>query len=439
MAREFEKYSQKIPGEPIELGHGPVELTSQAVVALGAGVARLELRDRERVVIDVQLGNTPAAHQLTRSMEPLTMKFGTNGQSITVVPLQSKASSSGVKVSLVPRSAPITFFRDRRVRMHSAVVHVLNFPLFLSFGRPTDMGVASGTALLRIGRTVLSDGTWMIEFQEVEAAKDRVAHLKVAGGNAITHVLYIKRADGRSFSITALEAVAHDLHRFLSFARGVWTSVFGLVGFRDDQVVYENWGSRLATPWESRTGWFDTHHGECLAELYPGFVKLLHDPVFAQPVNAALYWYLRSNRGGNGAGIDSGLILAQAALERLSLACLVAANQSTSGNAAAKLRAASALQKIPLRIPSGLISLVAAKRKKVVTDVPSVIVGVRNELVHPKRRLLVPVGPMVGPAWRLAQWYVELFLLRLSGYQGLYSNRIESRWIGEVERMPWTK
>lgn len=67
----------------------------------------------------------------------------------------------------------------------------------------------------------------------------------------------------------------------------------------------------------------------------------------------------------------------------------------------------------------------------------SMIVGVRNELVHPKRRMLVKIAPLIVPCWQLAQWYIEMFLLKLSGYSGQYSNRLRAKWVGEVEFVPW--
>ncbi len=49
------------------------------------------------------------------------------------------------------------------------------------------------------------------------------------------------------------------------------------------------------------------------------------------------------------------------------------------------------------------------------------------------------MGPLVPQGWKLAQWYVELFLLKLAGYRGVYSDRIAARWVGEVKPVPWAK
>ena len=41
-------------------------------------------------------------------------------------------------------------------------------------------------------------------------------------------------------------------------------------------------------------------------------------------------------------------------------------------------------------------------------------------------------------AWQLAQWYLELILLRLFAFNGSYSNRTkQGKYIGQVEPVPW--
>ena len=70
----------------------------------------------------------------------------------------------------------------------------------------------------------------------------------------------------------------HNLHRFLLFARGQYTGLFGVTGLNaGGAAIYEEWGMRLSTLWELRLGWFDVHHGQSLAQVYPGFISLLGD------------------------------------------------------------------------------------------------------------------------------------------------------------------
>jgi hypothetical protein len=285
----------------------------------------------------------------------------------------------------------------------------------------------------------LEDDVWKIELQELPEASEFIEKMKLDGGSAITHVGRLIRKDNRSFSISSGTKALGKLYLFLSFVRGGWTPPLLCVGLnREADRIYEDWGQRLATPWEGRTSWFDVHHGEWMAKLYPGFVQLLDDAAMGKAVSSALYWYLRSNRGGAGFGIDSGIILSQAALERLSTAYLGVRRMATpkNENAAQRLREMMRLLKIPRTIPRETSYLRVEKRKQRWSDGPEALTRVRNELIHPGR-LKLKIGKVVPDIWRLARWYFELIVLRLAAYDGDYSNRLKSRWVGEFEPVPW--
>lgn len=421
----------------IELGLSTIEVTQNGKTATGRGTARLKLGQRDRVAITATFDLTSQPLLRLEDKGKMTLRFGAIGHATEVICTESRITDVVSEMQFVARSGAFSFYRDRRVRLRSAVLHLLNFPAFVCLGQPrTDFVHKDGNSQRRLGRAVLCDDPWCVEIQELPQTSRLVKQLKAEGGNAITHVLKVTRSDTRTFSLTELERLINNLHRFLSFARGQWTSIFGPVGYdRKGDVVYESWGALLSTPHQSHSSWFDIHHGECLSQVYPGFVKILHDPQFGSAVSAALYWYLRSNRGGEGAGIDSGLILSQAALERLALAALTANHTQIPRGAAEKIRDACQLLKIPTALPK-ISELQKAKRAGDFTDGPDAVVKVRNELVHPTRRIKSRLAPLVVPSWKLAQWYVEVFLLKLSSYGGVYSNRLSAQWVGEVEKIP---
>ena len=164
----------------------------------------------------------------------------------------------------------------------------------------------------------------------------------------------------------------------------------------------------------------------------------MHDPTLAMAGYAALHWYLRSNRAGEGPGVDGGLILSQAALERLSVSVLRQAGiiLPRRANAADRIRAAFQHLKIVITIPRTSKTLRSWQRRGVVLDGLDAITKLRNELVHPERRLPGKLSPAIPEAWQLAQWYTEVMLLKLCGYQGVYSNRLKAKWVGEVQPFP---
>jgi len=339
-------------------------------------------------------------------------------------------------MELVMRAGPFTICTSRRVRLASITTHLLNFPDFI--GRDDFMLEMAGGLQRRHGRILLGSAEWAIEVQATPDTKRLVAELKASGGNAVTHVACIRRANGRTFSMKDAERILTQFHKLMSFASGRWCPVVGTTGVGiDGAVVYEEWACLPSAPWGGRMNWFDEHHGETLSDLFPGFVDSLTDPKIGAAVSAAHYWYLRSNRGGEAAGADGSLILSQAALEGLSAGYLAALGKPAGGNAAEKIRRLLGEMGIPASIPKGFKNLRNGLLKGAWQDGPHAITKVRNELVHPEKRSIVPVGKSVTEAWQLAQWYLELAILRAAGYAGHYSSRLSSRWVGEVESVPW--
>jgi hypothetical protein len=369
----------------------------------------------------------------------IKLQYGSRARPVNVLMVNGTGSSGpGVSTAtgtFIPNPERLTICDNRRKRLAAVTFHVMNFPAFLSQGEGATDLLYEGQ---RLGRVFLEHAGWRIELQTLPEARELIKQLRIEGGFAITHVGRLRRKDGSSFYISRAEEVLRDLHQFLSFARGQWVPLVLPVGV--DSVgnrIFEEWGVRLATAWEPRISWFDDHNGQVLAELFPGFIDLLHDPDLGEPVKNAVYWYLRSNRAGEGAGVDSGVILSQAALERLTNAYLNWAGLGTGGIAAVRFRRAFRHLKLPTSVPKGMAAITTGRRKGVWTDLPEVVVRVRNELTHPKPRLPFQVGKVVTPAWQIAQWYIELSVLALSRYRGVYSNRLRARWRGEVERVPW--
>lgn len=436
------EYVSASAGATIQLRQATVELRGEksGIVATGTGEARLVLSPRDRLVVSVSLPATSQALVLTGRDDDLSLKFGPTAVPVPVIAVRTTFTQSSVELDCVPRSQPLIPSAGRGVRLTRAIVHLLNFPQFYCLGKSgSDVHYDDGSTRRLLGRVLLEHRGWRIEIQESPDASALIKELKTHGGNAITHVIQLTRVSGRSFTAPALGRAVHDLHRLLSFAKGHWVPIFGIIGWSaDGSLGYEDWGTRLSAPWQSPRGWFDIHHGEFLSGVYPGFADMLHDKEMARATAASLYWYLQSNRAGDGAGVDSGLILAHAALERLA-----SAHVDRRGIAIAKppsaantMRAAFVDLSLPLEIPKQLSKLRAATKRGDFMDSPGALSAIRNELVHPKKRLSSPLAPLIIEGWKLGQWYLEVMILRLSGYTGQYSNRLRARWVGEIETLP---
>jgi hypothetical protein len=143
--------------------------------------------------------------------------------------------------------------------------------------------------------------------------------------------------------------------------------------------------------------------------------------------------YLNSNLGSEGVGIDGGLILTQAALERLS--------HQEEGNTGEKIAVAIEKLGIPRDIPPscsellGLQPKVQTQKKESLTNGPRALVRIRNDIVHPEQTYNNISPKAYYEAWNLGQWYIESILLKLCEYSGEYGHRITRKWRGEVESL----
>ena len=434
------KFISDCANAKIELGRASVEVMAGGETLHGEGSAFLRFLPSECVVVSVELPEQ--VNDLRLLSGPLKLRFGEQKQSVPVIAIKTSGLlAAPLRADLVPSGGRFVFYRDGRVRLRKLVFHVLNFPEFYSIGKGaqgTDVFHQQDGAGTRLGRAILTDSDWTIELCALRQTSELVKQLRAEGGSAITHVGTLRRTNGRSFSIREADRALAGLHDFLSFARGQWTSIFGLVGTDiAGKTVYEDWSIRLSAPWSQPLRWFDAHHGQMLGSVYSGFSGLRHDNHLGRAVSQAIYWYLRSNRSGDGPGVDGGLLLSQAALERLALGYLRKQGLSERGPAGELIGRALTSLSIPTGIPKETPNLRAAKRRQGWKTAPHAIVDVRNELVHPNNRLKVQLRPLLFESWQLAQWYVELIILRLSGYDGEYSNRLKRRWVGQTEPVPW--
>ena len=179
--------------------------------------------------------------------------------------------------------------------------------------------------------------------------------------------------------------------------------------------------------------------------LFPGFMTRWENGDWREALREVIYWYLNANQSSR--GIDAGIILAQAAIERLSYEFVVKdgrlllANGFKGLSASDKFRLLFSSLNLPLEIPHETAELLtlAAKDKMNWMDAPQALAEIRNSLVHPAHKRRGQFSKAYYEAWNLVLWYLEMSVLAICGYSGTYANRLKQRWVGEVEDVPWKK
>jgi hypothetical protein len=334
-------------------------------------------------------------------------------------------------VGLLPEREPIAVGHSNDL----SEVHfdLINFPSFWALSSPS-------TRLPDNQLDVAADG-WRVEIRparhspEIEAFRSTLY--------SVTHSCVIRRHNDEAFTSEQAQNLLNVLHDALSFAAGRWVTAALVRGFgSDQQVLWTEWGTRPLHPnLGTVETWFDTHHANVLSEILPGFLQLQNDAERAETFHSALYWYNRST--GLGSGVDGGIILLQAALELLSWQTFVRDRKALSPDGFGRLPADDQLRLliessgIPTSVPVGLSDLAVKAKEMNWSDGPKALTGVRNLLTHPERHKHLKHLPFYD-AWRLAEWYVELVLLRMLNFSGEYSNRTKAQgWVGSVDRVPW--
>ena len=157
-----------------------------------------------------------------------------------------------------------------------------------------------------------------------------------------------------------------------------------------------------------------------------------------------LYWYLNANSPPR--GLEAGIILTQAAIERLSYEftvkdrCLVSVDRFKKHRASDKFRLLFSSLKIPLDIPaeaSELQNSAHGWKKEKWLDAPHALTEIRNSLVHPEHKRSDWSSSTSYEAWNLGLWYLEMGILSICGYKGTYGDRRKQRTIGQVKTVPW--
>ena len=260
---------------------------------------------------------------------------------------------------------------------------------------------------------------------------------------AVTHACHLTRVDNKSFSVQKALRLQDAWCKFLSFARNGRCGTVNIKAEDENgKCVWELWGTPRTTPLTRDTpGWFDQNHGELLSEVFSGFWQLFESDDW-EVCQVGLEWFLEALTIGTP---YSQIPLIQCALERLAGIVTV----TNSGPAAVRIKEALVRMGVNVDVPrkyealekyrkSALAAASTNKECRKWCDAISSLVSFRNSLVHDK----VPVSSLEGDVLlqvsQLGLWYIELMLLYLFEHYGNYANRIENRWVGTVEPVPWT-
>ena len=424
-------YRSAAASAPIPLWSGPLHFKRDAFAVKGSGTLSYEWRPSPRLRFRFRSSRPPS------STPPDVGKLVLWGARA-----RATARLWQLKLSAATGAAPTFSYdglltapleRGTKRGFGSVVFHLLNYPDFLG-------KVITSPTGRRTGRVEADFAGWHLTLDNLAETRELRGELQRDGGFAITHVGELRRAAGEAFGGTSVSAIRDDLGMALSFARGGWSQPTLLVG-RDSSgtVIWERWDDIVQSPFVYRHSWLDPLVRNSLDSLIPGFIGRSLNPLWRDPMRRATVLYVDANQQSR---VEVSLVLAQVALELLAWALLVLDKQvvsrgdfDKSWDAARRIRELLAHLGIPVAVPSSLTALAGFAGPPPPGDGPQRITYIRNRIVHPPRRL--PASwPDLAPAVEaeyLSLEFLELALLRLSGYRGRYWSRCS----GTTNAVPW--
>jgi hypothetical protein len=321
---------------------------------------------------------------------------------------------------------------------------VANLPFFIgeSLRAPRSLPEGGKVDTYWRGRLTFRAADWLIDLDLRVDQEAVYAQLREQGGFEITHVGVLRRENGTPFSGGDAEEILDVLGDFLGLACGAWAPPIAAVGLgEDDQLVWLELKRRWTSPWRSHLRAFDFHKHE-LNDAFACYLACRNDPTWKEPLRVATQIYVEAN---GPITADTSLVLAQSVLELITWVRFVdelgtrQAKDFDGLMPSERLRELLAWLEVDARIPPQQTALAREAANQDWNDGPHAIGAMRNALIHPRQRERLLRTPIMAriELQELALWYVELALLRLIDFNGLYFNRLGEKATGIVEPVPW--
>lgn len=265
--------------------------------------------------------------------------------------------------------------------------------------------------------------------------------LKSKSGSIITHVGRIARKDNSLFKTKNINNLLDRISSSLSFMCGRYVDICLAKGYQKNTNVYRIWREGIVTPFKFVPTWTDTLSNYHNIEKYMALMcKKLEDGYYGPAIKNVIDWYIESL--GN-VTLENNIISIQVALEALSYVVLVEQHKVMTDEEFDSNLASKNIRILmsSCNIPYGKDELKLFDEHIInkFDDGIDLVIYFRNKIVHPTRkgyRANLDVMDM----WNIIQIgtrYIELVILSIIGYKGEYSNRLNERWYGEVEVVPW--
>jgi hypothetical protein len=362
----------------------------------------------------------------------------------------SSASYKGIsKGEVSGKILSAAIFDDNSIQVTKVMFTVPNLRDFA--GENVKDPETSGMSLHN-SRLVFENEKFVVTLDKARDFPERHQKLKEKGGYQL---LYFGELIKKSKTISFEEQVSffESFTFFLSFLNGRRVSPIFRFGCHDGQMVWKDFTPFINDPYKFALSWVPAFETSDINQLWTNFSDKWQDPVGKDCLKTAIHWYIEANN--NSGFVEGSIVMVQNALELLYNWIVVEENEMIKEDDARNISAANKIRLLlhfissKKEIPPGLKSIkkfMTEKKKDFGSaDGPSFFVSIRNAIVHShseKRKFLHQIPGMVRfEVLSLGLLYVELSLLKILGYNGIFFNRCSGKkWKGDGEEfVPWVK
>lgn len=422
---------------------GKAEITYNNKSYKGNGEVTLELLPTANIYIKGYFQGISMKDAMNLQLRQTKIQsFSINGHKIDGIFISAggDANSQELNIKWCPRSEPINVVGHESTQLTKIVFHLFNFESFIGERRSIEK---SGDCEYGVDHLDLVYDEWEIQIKSLRKTHDNITKLNAEGGCLFTHVGALQKTDSQSFSGKQASDLLIALRYFLTFATGCWCEPICSVGFDESENrLWESWSSPRGL-WQEFLTWYDPQHSSDLVSFFPCFMEHWKDENWQIALKEIIYWY--QNAKNPSTGIESGIILTQAAIERLSYEYSVKEKTLLTSKgfkalwASDKFRLLFSSLDIPLGIPNQKSEMIKAGKEYNWIDAPHALTEIRNSLIHPDHKKNGQLNSTHIEAWDLALWYLEMGVLAICNYSGTYLNRLEMGKGGRLEKVPWLK
>lgn len=332
---------------------------------------------------------------------------------------------------------------DRTIEVSSLRFAITNLRDF--HAKPVK-NITNGKIHFSMNRLVLEDNEYQITLDGLSNYTKLKDELNLSGGYIIQYNGELRKTS-KMIHQSDLKVIIPCLSSFLSFLNGRRVSSIFHQGIHDEEIIWTDYTIYKTDMFKTVFNWSVWDETSEFNHIWKVYRSLWSDENDRDFIDSVIHWYLEANK--NSGYIEGTIIMIQIGLELIYNWFLIEKKKLILGKDADNLTAANKIRlllsqiKVPTETPSSLSALNTYISETELPDGIEAFVQIRNALVHSqetKRRKLQKINSQVLiDAHDLGLWYLELSILYILGYKGIYCSRCSDKlWNGSnFLRVPW--